>query len=228
MSKDAFLDDVLRAKAGLAQAQERDLLLVNGKKVPFVGMGIDGRLINDYDWVKSKLGQSALRPLFTGPTGYFASVAIRTLPHFIFNPKPVPVTLWNGRDALAWRLNSRGERVGEPIERGGIIFKGDAMMLGASTVPYLGYQLRMYPFADVQPGCMQLKVATVSAPSVVANLPALWAGKWFPKGVEDFQAQSVKVEFAEAMPLQLAGDAAGFHQEVSIQVQRNAVTWVTF
>src|SRR5688572_28236622 len=50
---DGLLDDVLRARAGEVPGYRWvDLLEVEGKRAPFAGLGLDGALLNEYNWVK--------------------------------------------------------------------------------------------------------------------------------------------------------------------------------
>jgi diacylglycerol kinase family enzyme len=50
---DGILHDVLRARANEVPGSRRmDLLSVDGQRAPFAGMGVDGKLLNDYIWVK--------------------------------------------------------------------------------------------------------------------------------------------------------------------------------
>ncbi|HME92023.1 MAG TPA: diacylglycerol kinase family protein, partial [Myxococcaceae bacterium] len=81
---DGILDDVLRARAGEVPAFRRlDLLLAEGRHTPFAGLGADGKLLNDFVWVKRSLGRGPLKALFSGTGGYFSAIALKTLPHYL-------------------------------------------------------------------------------------------------------------------------------------------------
>ncbi|MHB8878044.1 MAG: diacylglycerol/lipid kinase family protein, partial [Myxococcaceae bacterium] len=67
---DGILDDVLRARAGEVPGYRRvDMLMVEGKRAPFAGLGLDGKVLNDYIWVKRNFGKGLFRKLMSGGGG---------------------------------------------------------------------------------------------------------------------------------------------------------------
>ena len=71
---DGFVDDVLRARAGEVPGYRSiDLLLIDGKRAPFAGLGMDGKILNDYNAVKNSFAQGPLSKMMTGAAGYFKS-----------------------------------------------------------------------------------------------------------------------------------------------------------
>ncbi len=225
---DGILDDVLRARAGEATGRKQlDLLMVDGKRTPFVGMGIDGRLLNDYVWVKKTLGQGPLKSVFTGGGGYFASVGFKTVPYFFTHPTRVDCEVVNGRAGVAYRINPDGS-TGQVIREGETIFRGKMMLACAGTVPFYGFGFKMFPFAGKKPGFMHLRLADVHVSRILANLPKLWAGEWFPEGVHNYYARDVEVRFKEPMPMQLSGDAEGARESFKISVAHEPIELVDF
>ncbi len=224
-----ILDDVLRARSGEVPGYRRiDLLEVDGKRAPFAGLGLDGKLLNDYIWVKDNLGKGPLQKLFSGGAGYFTSVAFKTVPHYLVHSTWVECEVKNGDGRVAYRLGPDGTPMGPPIEPGGLIFRGRVMMAAAGTIPFYGFEFRMFPFAGRRRGMMHLRLGAVSTPVVLANLPKLWQGKWFPKGIHDFHASEVHVSFARPMPFQIAGDAAGYREKLSLSVSDEQLEMVDF
>jgi diacylglycerol kinase family enzyme len=63
---------------------------------------------------------------------------------------------------------------------------------------------------------------------VLAHLPKLWKGRWFPEGIQDFHASEVTIRFQRPMPLQIAGDACGYREELTLSVAREPVEMVDF
>ena len=102
------------------------------------------------------------------------------------------------------------------------------MLAAASTIPYYGYGVRMFPFAGLQPGRMHLRVGVVRPLAVVANLGRMWRGEWFPPGVKDFLASAVDIRFERPVPLQIAGDAGGPRSELSLAVAPERMSLVDF
>jgi diacylglycerol kinase family enzyme len=229
MRRDGMLDDVLRARAGEVPSYRRvDLLLVDGKRAQFAGLGVDGKLLNDYIWVKENLGKGALAKAFTGAGGYFSSVAFRTVPYYLTHATSVECEVINGGRSEAYRLGPMGEPVGEPVARGGLIYQGKLMMAAAGTIPFYGFDFRMFPFAAKRRGMMHLRLGDVSTPTILANLPKMWKGRWFPEGIHDFHASQVQIRFSRPMPLQVAGDAAGYRDELTLSVASEPVEMVDF
>jgi diacylglycerol kinase family enzyme len=224
-----MVEDVLRAKAGEVTAVRcLDLLLVEGRRTPFAGLGIDGKLLNDYVWVRNRLAKGVLKGLLTGTGGYFSAVALKTLPHYLTHSTSVECEVVNGQDAPAYRLAPDGSNVGEPIPPGEPIYRGPLMMAAAGSIPFYGFHFKMFPFAGKRRGMMHLRLGSVSTPAILANLSALWSGRWFPKGIHDFHAQSAVVRFAKPMPLQVGGDAEGYRNELSFGVARGQVELLDF
>ncbi|MBM7117522.1 diacylglycerol/lipid kinase family protein [[Archangium] primigenium] len=221
--------DVMSAREGKVSGQRRmDLLLVDGKRTPFAGLGVDGKLLNDYVWVKSNLGRGVLKRVMSGPGGYFSAVAFKTVPHYLSHSTWVECEITNGRAGEAWRVGPDGEPVGAPIAPGQTLFKGPLMMAAAATMPFYGYGFRMFPFAGERRGMMQLRLGQLRAPSILANLPRLWEGRWFPEGLLDFHAREVHIRFATPMPFQVGGDAAGYREEVTLSVAPEPVEMLDF
>jgi diacylglycerol kinase family enzyme len=221
--------DVVWAREGKVPSHRRmDLLLVDGQRTPFAGLGVDGKLLNDYVWVKSHLGRGLFKRVLSGPGGYFSAVAFKTVPHYLANSTWVECEVTNGARGEAWRLGPDGSPVGAPIAPGETIFKGPVMMAAAATMPFYGYGFRMFPFAGEQRGMLQLRLGQLRAPHILANLPKLWAGRWFPEGLMDYCAREVHIRFATPMPFQVGGDAAGYREEVTLGVAPESVELLDF
>lgn len=226
---DRVLDDVLKARAGEVPGYRRlDMLEVEGKITPFAGLGADAKVLNDYVWVKQNLARGVFKSLLTGGGGYFTSVAFRSVPHFLAGASHMECEVINSGDRLAYALGSDGMPRGEPIAPGGVLYRGPALMAAASTVPFYGYEIKMFPFAARRRGMMHLRVAAVSASSVLANLPKLWSGKWFDEKIFDFHAHKVTVRMAQPVAFQIGGDALGYRQSVEFGVAREQLELVDF
>jgi diacylglycerol kinase family enzyme len=226
---DGILDDVLRARAGEVPGYKSvDLLMVEGRRAPFAGLGMDGKLLNDYIWVKKNLGKGMLSPMMTGAGGYFASVAFKTVPHYVSKGTKMEAEIINGSSAPAYRLGPDGKPVGEPVAPNGVIYKGDLMMVSAATIPYYGFELKMFPHAGKRRGMFHLRFGTLPPMKILANLGGLWAGTWFPEGLQDWHAKDVTVKFKKPMPFQISGDAEGYRDEVRFEVAPEPVEVVDF
>lgn len=224
-----MLEDVLRAKAGEALGVRRlDLLSIEGRRAPFAGLGADGKLLNDFVWVREHLARGVFKGLLSGTGGYVSAVALKTLPHYLVHPPAVECEVVNGHASPAYRLARDGSLLGEPIAPGAPIFRGRLMMAAAGTIPFYGFGLKMFPFAGQRSGMMHLRLGTASPPAILANLPALWKGRWFPQGIQDFHAKEVAIRFEKPMPLQISGDAEGYRAEISFRIASEQVELLDF
>jgi diacylglycerol kinase family enzyme len=223
-----FLEDVLRVRSGEARPRTLDLLLVEGKRTPFAGVGADARLLNDYAWVKSNLGLGAAKHLVHGGLGYFSAVALKTLPYFLTHSTSVECEVTNGSHSPAYRLGPGGSPLGEPIAPGATLFTGKVMIAAAGTIPFYGYDFRIFPFAAKRPGMMHLRLGAEPPSRILANLPNLWRGRWFPAGIQDFHAREVRIRFDRPMPFQIGGDAEGFRDELLLELAPETVEVMDF
>ncbi len=220
------VDDVRRACEGAVPGyRPLELLKVEGRRTQFAGLGIDARLLNDYLGLKSKVQGTWGHWALTGSRGYALTVGLRTLPYALTHRLAHEVEVRNAADVPAYRLDESGRTV-EEIAPGGLLFRGRAMMVAASTIPFYGYALRMFPFAGLRPGHLHLRLGTVNPVSAVVHLPALWRGEWFPRTIHDFHAVAVSVSAAKPMPLQIGGDAAGERTSVEFRMSSKRVELV--
>jgi diacylglycerol kinase family enzyme len=223
-----IVDDVLRARAGEVPGYRAlELLSVEGRRAPFASLGIDAELLNDYVWLKERVSSNWLGRLLTGSRGYAAAVLLRTLPKALARPLTAECEVWNRGDTPAHRIGPDGKPLAT-IAPGGLLYRGPAMIAAASTIPYYGYGVRMFPFAGAESGTMHFRVGVVQPLAVVANLGRMWRGEWFPPAVQDFLASSVEVRFERPMPFQLGGDAAGPRSELTLAVAPEQLSLVDF
>ncbi len=225
---DGILDDVLRARAGEVPGYRTlDLLMIEGKRAQFAGLGLDGKLLNDYIWVKERLGKGLLQPLMSGGAGYFTSVAFKTVPYYFTHSTYVDAEIVN-EGVTAYKCGPDGLPVGRSWGKGETIFKGPLMMAAAATIPFYGYELKMFPFACKRRGMMNLRFGALPPAGILANLKGLWAGTWHPEGMHDVLCSDVRIKFQKPMAFQVAGDAEGYREEVRFTVAQEPIEVVDF
>ncbi len=211
-----------------ARTRRLELLSCKGRRTPFAGTGIDASVLADYDWLKGRLGKSPISAATTGIPGYALSVALRSAPRYLVERRAASCEIVN-EGARAWRLDGSGRRTGRPAAAGDVLYSGPCMMAAASTVPFYGFGLKAFPFADRERGMFQLRVVTrLSVPTFLWNLGSIFAGEFRHPGVLDFHAERVSVRFAQPMPLQLGGDSDRPSAEVTFGMAPDAVELVDF
>ncbi|HZX42865.1 MAG TPA: diacylglycerol kinase family protein, partial [Myxococcaceae bacterium] len=179
------VEDVRRACEGAVPGyRPLELLKVEGRRAQFAGLGLDARLLNDYLGLKSKVQGTWGHWALTGSRGYALTVGLRTLPNALTRRLSEQVEVRNGADVPAYRLDASGQAI-EEVAPGALLYRGPAMMVAASTIPFYGYALRMFPFAGRRKGHLHLRLGTVNPLAAVANLRAIWRGEWFPKTIHD-------------------------------------------
>ena len=223
------LQDLADFAGGRANRVRRlHLLTCEGRRTPFAGVGIDAAVLNDYYWLKERLAATAFKGLATGVSGYALSAALRTAPRYLLERRPSYCEIVNvGRPA--YRLDARGRQVGPAIGHGELLYAGPCMMAAASTVPFYGFGLKAFPFAEARPGMLQLRVATeLSVHTVLWNLPRIWSGDFAHPNLLDFHAERVTIQFERPMPVQVGGDAEGWREQVSFGMAASGVELVDF
>lgn len=224
---DRILDDVLRARAGEVPGyRDLELIQVEGRRAQFAGVGVDGKMLNDYVWAKNTLGAGRLR--LPGPAAYFWGIALKTAPHYVAQGAMVEAEVINGKKGPAYRLDRHGKPVGEPIAPGELMFRGKIILASASSIPYFGYDFKAFPFAGQRRGMFQLRLASLKTIEVLTHLPQLWKGTWFPEGIRDWFASDVTIRTNKPVPFQIAGDGEGERDEVRFSMSSEQIELVDF
>jgi diacylglycerol kinase family enzyme len=192
------------------------LLRVEGALTPFAGVGLDALILEDYNRVKSCLEHTPVPSLGKGPLGYALAVATRSLWRFVLEAKPT--VLIRNEGAPTQRMDLQGHAFGPIIGRGGILYQGPVAIAAASTVPYYGLGLKLFPQAMLRRDRFQLRVGYTEASKLVAHLPALFRGQFADDRIFDYFCTAVSIHLCQPFPLQLGGDEVGRRSEVNISL----------
>ena len=227
LSGDGIVDDVLRARANeVPGVMKLDLLLADGKRAPFAGVGLDAGVLNHYVETKHTLGKGPFKKLITGELGYIAAIGGKSVPHFLMQRK-APQLEVRARGA-AYRIGPDG-RLGEPYKAGELLYAGPALMASVGTIPCYGFNFKLFPPAQARRGFMQLRVANVSVPKILANLyPGIWNGTWSDPGMHDFLVEDVEISIDQKVPFQIGGDAEGYRDNVRFSMWKHGVEVLDF
>ena len=126
-----------------------------------------------------------------------------------------------GAHALACGLN-------RPID-GEVLFEGPARLVGVATIPYYGYGLRAFPFAEDRRDRMHLRVSNLSAPAFIRHFRGIWRGEYQPtKSLSDFLVQRIEVQLEPAMPFQMGGDFRCETSEKTVSLAPRRIRLVDF
>jgi diacylglycerol kinase family enzyme len=211
-------------RAFLTQDQRDDMpisLITDDSKTlfPFSGFGLDAQILNDYNSVKNSLGKTFMGPVVKNVGGYFLAAFTRTIPRRTIRALQ--------RKKLSVRITTRGDQAFSLGENGivqkyygpdEVIYEGPTSMLAMGTTPYYGYGMKILPYARRYPSMFHVRTVDASIAKTLAILPEVWKGTYNGPCVRDFAVESIKVEFSEPMPYQIAGDAVGLRQELEVSV----------
>jgi diacylglycerol kinase family enzyme len=204
---DGLVKDLRRARGG-AGSTVLPLLTIGDKVTPFAGCGLDAQILEDYSAVGrllDELGGGYKQKL--GATGCYAlTVAMRSTPRFLLSKLPQIEVVNRGNPA--YRIDWRTGRVVDerPIAAGEVLFRGRAMLCSASTIPYFGLKLKMFPYVNARTDRFQLRCATASAYETVRNLPAVFRGEYKSPNLHDWLCDAIEVRMEQPVPIQVGGD----------------------
>jgi diacylglycerol kinase family enzyme len=184
------------------------VLSVDGKLSPFAGCGLDAQILDDFaklcrmidhatDRYDDKIGAGAR---------YALTIGLLSVPRFVFTKLPEVEVINIGE--IAYRIDQETGRLDEhqPILPGEILFRGHAALCSASTIPYFGLRMRVFPYVDRIPGRFQLRCSTVSAAEMLMNLRAVFRGEYRSPKLHDFLCSAVSVRMKKPVPVQIGGD----------------------
>ena len=200
-------------------ARPLHLLVHEGKRAPFAGLGIDAKVLNDYVSITDHIGPGGL--------GYFCSVVGKTLPSYVLQ-RGIPNVEVVNLGGPAQQIGPDGKPIGRDIGTGEVIYRGPCKIAAAGTVPYYGFGFRVFPFALRAPGRFQLRLTAIGVPKIIANLRTLWRGGPPPSGILDFHCDKVAIRFDREMPLQVGGDAEGYRREVLFEMAERPLELLDF
>jgi diacylglycerol kinase family enzyme len=226
---DGLVKDLRRARAARGQENNKTLplLSVDGKLTPFAGCGLDAQILDDFarlgELIDRSTGEHADK--IGAGARYAMTVALRSVPRFCFTRLPEIEVINRGEDAF--RVDQRTGEVLEhqPIRTGEVLFRGRAALCSASTIPYFGLKMKMFPYVERRPvsdGRFQLRCSTASAAETLINLPAVFRGEYRSPNLHDFLCSAVEVRMEKPVPVQIGGDLADGlrdHLEVALADQ---------
>jgi diacylglycerol kinase family enzyme len=213
--KDSSLDDLL-GFARIAPERSLDMLSVDGQLAPFAGIGLDAQILDDFNTVGNGLDGMGLGFVRNGGVRYALAVGLRSVPRFVFTKK-VNVTIVNA-GAPAWRMGPDDQPACEPIPAGEVLYSGPVSIAAGSTIPYVGFGLRLFPFAGTMERRFHLRVSDCPAHEILAHLPSLFRGTLRSPRIHDFMVERVTMYLDRESPLQVGGDVGGKHRSVQLSL----------
>jgi diacylglycerol kinase family enzyme len=209
---------------GPAQTRDVDFVATDdGTLTPFAGMGYDGLVLNDYNWLKQQASGSPLtRALAESVGGYLGAMLLRSVPRELRAP-PTRLRITSTKPAWFLRPTDAGD-VAEELPAGSVLFEGNAATVCVGSIPYFGFGFTMFPFAMQRPGHVQLRVVGAPIPSILAHLyPKVWKGTWRHPKLLDFHVRDVAIESDRPLPYEIGGDGRGCQTRLNFRTAEQPV-----
>jgi len=200
------------------------LMEAEGQVFPFAGLGWDAAVLNDYNRLKEQASNPVTRAVCKSVLGYLLAALSMTAPQIALEPSP-EVEIRALSEATL--LGPDGQPVRE-FNRGAILYRGRMSMVAFATIPFYGYKFQMFPFTSGLSDRFQLRVASPGLPEVLAHLPGLWRGAYRSPRILDFHCQKVTMSFSRPVPFQLAGEAMGTRETLSVGMSHYPIELVDF
>jgi diacylglycerol kinase family enzyme len=187
----------------------------NGLSAPFVSLGYDGQIVNDYETMKSRLRHPLLKKVFSTLFGYLFTIFFNSLPKIIFREKCNVTIISNTPGIMIHHQHGIDEWV--EFEAGTVLYEGSAGLITAGTIPFYGFGFRMFPYIQTETAFFQLRVVNIPLWKILLNVwPKVWRGTFRDQQLHDYLVQDVDIITDRLMDYQIGGDAHG---------QRTRVRW---
>jgi diacylglycerol kinase family enzyme len=210
-----------------ATSRKIHLVDVDGFLTPFAGLGADAQILSDYNRTKKAFEGTPLSPFGRGLTGYGVAALSRSFPAMLFQKMPRIRVINAG--APAWPVDNEGVHRDRAIEKGEVIYEGPARMAAMSTIAYYGFGMKLFPFANLAEGRLNLRVSRLGAPQALVNARAIWNGNYYnPRYLSDFLVEDIVIECATPMEFQIGGDSQGPRSNVHARVTAEPLQLVDF
>lgn len=194
----------------------------------FAGSGFDSLMLHDFQQIKAWSSQSKSLPTFlkdalSSVAGYCVALVTLTLPQTLkHGTHKIHVKVTTEDEEALWVDHRRGDfselAIGTKTDLGGregrdgetingdattkkkqhLIYSGTTGILAASTTPYYGGGLRLFPYARLIPNKLQLRLGRISPLVGFFNIPKIFEGSYREKtdqfGCLDFIGDEFDVE----------------------------------
>lgn len=196
--------ELLRAHDNDSMTHELPLLRVNGKLTPFAGTGLDSQILEDYSRTTRTLDAMKLGSLISSPLRYMLAVALCSVPRFMLRKLPQVEVVNIGGPAYA--INPDGQPDPTPLPRGTVLYRGPCTIAGGATIPCYGFNVRIFPYADLRRDKFHVRCSDASAFETLAHLPGVLTGSYRSASLHDFLADAVEIHMQYPVPMQIGGD----------------------
>lgn len=213
-ASDDVAGDLVRLLAGEGRWVRVPMLDVLGMRAPFVGMGIDSQVLEDHEAVGRIVDRVPGAKRFLGGVSRYAlSVATRSIPRYATTKRPHAIVTNLG--APAREMGAAGP-TGRIVPTGAVIWEGDVTLVAGATIPFFGFGLKMFAFAEGQVDRFHLRCGDVGLLEILRNVPAAFRGEYFSDGIRDFLCDRVAIELDRETAIEAGGELLGKRRRLEL------------
>ena len=200
------------------------MLDVLGMRAPFVGVGIDAQLLEDQAAMNEIVDRVPVaRSMLGGSARYALSVALRSVPRFATTARPHATVINRGSAAIAM---GEGGATGATVACGRTLWAGACTMVAGATIPYFGFGLKMFAFANERADRFHLRCGDSGLLEILRNVPAAFRGTYFSRHVADFLCDRIEIQLDVEAAIEAGGELLGRRRSVEIALS-SPVTFAT-
>jgi diacylglycerol kinase family enzyme len=212
-ASDDVIDDLGRLARGAGTRRVLPLLEVLGIRAPFVGMGIDAQLLEDQAAVGRVVDRLPGARFVGGGARYALSVALRSVPRFAIGTRPSAIVTNLGAPAIEMTKSGAS---GRSLPMGEELWRGQCTLVAGATIPYFGFGLKMFAFAESRTNAFHLRCGDAGLFEIMVNTPAAFRGQYFSDHVTDFLCDRVAIELDRESPIEAGGELLGRRTRVEL------------
>ena len=213
-ASDDVVEDLARVVRGAGTRRDMPLLSVLGVRAPFVGMGVDALLLEDHAVVDRAVDRVPVaRRMIGGASRYALAVALRSVPRFAAGGRPHATVTNLGAPAIEMR---RTGPTGREEPAGELLWQGTCTLVAGATIPFFGFGLKMFAFADARRDRFHLRCGDTGLFEILRNVPAAFRGEYFSEHVTDFLCDRVRVELDRETAIEAGGELLGRRDRVEL------------
>lgn len=202
------------------------LVQLENKVAPFAGTGWDAQTLQNFKDQLAQWPEGPLRDAHAGFRGYMTALFTRTIPQQLLGKAKLRVKVYNlGAPALT--VDERGTVVPLPGgDTGALLYEGPVGIAGAATTPEFGFGFKAFPFAQVAPQRLSVRVYAAGALEATRNMFKLWRGAHPLPRMYDFLVERLRMDFDREVPYQLGGDIMGKRHSLEFSLAKESVRLV--
>ena len=105
---------------------------------------------------------------------------------------------------------------GREVGPGQRVWAGACTLVAGATIPFFGFGLRMFPFAEARPGRFHLRCGDAGLLEILRNTRAAFRGEYFSEHVTDVLVERVRIDLSEDAAIEAGGELLGRRRQVEL------------